>query len=143
MYLCLAAGILTIIFILLGVLHIYWASGGQGGIGKAIPVVEGKPAFEPGKAATLVVACGLLAVAGVSYSLGCTQPTSHAYDKYITYVGWILTCVFIVRAVGDFNYVGFFKKHIKSDFATYDTKYYSPFCLCAGVIFAGLSWTRV
>ncbi|PTT14637.1 DUF3995 domain-containing protein, partial [Flavobacterium sp. HMWF030] len=47
---------------------------------------------------------------------------------------WIIIFIFILRAIGDFNYVGFFKKHRNSEFALKDTKYYSPLCLLIGVL---------
>jgi hypothetical protein len=43
----------------------------------------------------------------------------------------------LARAVGDFRYVGFFKRVRDSRFATLDTRVYSPLCfvLAAGVAF--------
>jgi hypothetical protein len=42
---------------------------------------------------------------------------------------FILAILFALRAMGDFHYVGFFKKVKSTPFALYDTKYFSPFCL--------------
>lgn len=134
--------IIAIIFILLGILHLYWAAGGKAGIAKVIPVVEGKPAFDPGKIMTLLVAFGLMGVGAVSYSLGHMNLESYPYGAFVSYAGWLLALVFLVRAVGDFRIVGFFKKHKDSEFAVYDTKYYSPFCLSLSVAFALLSGSQ-
>jgi hypothetical protein len=39
-----------------------------------------------------------------------------------------------LRAIGDFNYVGFFKKIKHTKFGKNDTKYFSPLCLTIGVL---------
>jgi len=133
------AAIIALVFILLGALHLYWVIGGTVGLNKVIPVLEGKSAIEPGKAVTLLVAFGLIAIAGISFSLGYVNLESYSYSNYLIYAGWFLTVVFLARAVGDFKLVGFFKKIKGSEFATYDTKYYSPFCLLVSMAFAVLS----
>ncbi len=48
--------------------------------------------------------------------------------------------LFLMRAVGDFNAVGFFKKIRSTAFAAYDTKYFSPLCVYLSVAFALLSY---
>ena len=133
------AAIISVVFILLGVLHIYWAVGGKVGISKVIPVVEGKPAIEPGKIITLLVAFGLLGIAGIAYVLGFMSIEFYSYGNYLVYIGWLLALVFLVRAIGDFKLVGFFKRYKNSEFATYDTKYYSPFCLLVSAAFTFLT----
>ena len=39
----------------------------------------------------------------------------------------------IVRAIGDFKYVGFFKQRRGTRFALLDTRFYSPLALALGV----------
>ena len=46
----------------------------------------------------------------------------------------IFSVLFIVRAIGEFSYVGFFKTHKKTKFGQNDTKYYSPLCLLLGLL---------
>jgi len=133
------AAIISVVFFLLAILHLYWAYGGKVGINKVIPVVEGEPAIETGKTVTLLVAFGLIGVAGVSYSLGNMNVSSYEYGNYLTSAGWILAFVFLGRAVGDFKLVGFFKKYKGTEFAVYDTRYYSPFCLSVSAAFVFLS----
>ena len=41
----------------------------------------------------------------------------------------IIAGVFLVRAIGDFRYVGFFKKIKGTIFANLDTKFYTPLCI--------------
>lgn len=47
---------------------------------------------------------------------------------------WIVVGIFIVRAIGDFKYVGFFKKIKHTAFGQNSTKYYSPLCLIISIL---------
>lgn len=47
---------------------------------------------------------------------------------------YVVASIFLIRAIGDFNYVGFFKKVKATEFAINDTKYFSPLCLFLGVV---------
>jgi hypothetical protein len=47
---------------------------------------------------------------------------------------WAIIVIFLVRAIGDFRYVGFFKKYRNTKFGKNDTKYYSPLCLLIGIL---------
>ncbi len=47
---------------------------------------------------------------------------------------WLIASIFIIRAIGEFNYVGFFKKIKYTQFGRNDTKYYSPLCLIIGIL---------
>ena len=62
------------------------------------------------------------------------------YSNYYINLGWILSVIFIIRAIGDFNFLGFFKKRKNTPFAIYDTIYFSPLCLVFGVIFSILTY---
>lgn len=131
----------VIVFCLLSAVHIYWALGGCLGLNKAVPTIDGKPAFQPGALLTLAVAVVLLGCAYVSLSLGFSHQLALPYAHFAPYAGWVLAVVFAVRAIGDFKLVGFFKKIKCSLFATLDSRLYSPLCLVWSVGFAGLSWT--
>ncbi len=133
---------ITVLFVLLGFFHFYWAVGGKTGVNKVIPTIDGKPSIEPGKIITALVGAAMVGVGAVSYLLGFVKLDEVPYGKYIVYVGWLLSVVFVVRAVGDFNLVGFFKKHKTSEFAEYDTKYYSPICLSVSAGFVVLSYSQ-
>ena len=52
--------------------------------------------------------------------------------------------VLLARAVGDFRYVGFFKRVRGSRFATLDSRYFSPLCLLLGLgaLWSVLGWDR-
>ena len=47
---------------------------------------------------------------------------------------WIIAGIFILRAIGEFKYVGFFKKIKQTKFGQNDTNYYSPLCLLIGIL---------
>lgn len=125
----------------LSLLHVYWAFGGTFAMGKAVPEIDGKPAFEPGMLATLAVAAGLLACAAIAAGLGFDHLVDAAYAKYLRGAGYFLSALFILRAIGEFNLVGFFKKASESDFAYYDTVLYSPLCLGIGVVYLVLAFS--
>lgn len=87
----------------------------------------------PGSIPTFIVGFGLL-VFGlfVLQKGGLLNFTIPAWlDSYGL---WIMAGIFIVRAIGDFKYVGFFKKIKHTAFGQNDTKYYSPVCLIIGVL---------
>lgn len=54
--------------------------------------------------------------------------------NWITNYGyWIIPSIFILRAIGDFKYVGFFKKVRNTEFAKTDSKWFAPLCLTIGI----------
>ena len=121
---------------LISLLHIYWAFGGRWGSAVAIPVKEGeqKPAFTPRKWGTLIVAILiLLASVIIVVQAGYLQEFQ---TNNLSKIGSIVCAfVFIFRAIGDFKYVGFFKNIKHSQFARYDTWFYSPLCLFLGFVY--------
>lgn len=125
------------VFALLAAWHVKMAFGKQEGESGAVPSVDGKPLFVPGRGATLAVAAFLLACAAlVAATAGFAQVgiprTILSWGCYLLAIG------LLARAVGDFKYVGFFKRVRGSPFARMDTMVYSPLCLAmsAGVALA-------
>ncbi|MBM9502444.1 DUF3995 domain-containing protein [Leptospira sp. 201903071] len=117
-----------LILLFLSGIHFYWLVGGQTGGNKVIPEVNGKPAFLPGKPATLIVAILLLGAALLPIGLTLENPIG--IPKHLFYYGtFFLSAVFLLRAIGEFRLVGFFKSVRGTEFAKNDTKYYSPLCL--------------
>ena len=47
---------------------------------------------------------------------------------------WIIAIIFFIRAIGDFKYIGFFKRIKHSKFAKLDTQYFSPLCLLIALL---------
>lgn len=115
------------ILLVLAIIHLYWAMGGNRGIENAIPTTnEGKPLFEPGKIATLAVALALICFAYFHYGY------LHSVDSMKRLTGYFLLAggaLFLLRAIGEFNYTGIFKKIRHTQFAHYDTWIYTPLCI--------------
>ncbi|WP_285395890.1 DUF3995 domain-containing protein [Lysinibacillus sp. fls2-241-R2A-57] len=120
----------------ISLLHIYWAFGGRWGSAAAIPVREGehKPAFTPRKWGTLLVAI-LIFMASVVLVVQGGYLQGYQANGLSKIGSVVCAFVFIIRAVGDFKYVGFFKKIKHSQFARYDTWFYSPLCLFLGIVY--------
>ena len=84
--------------------------------------------------AALLLACAtLIAMAG-----GLLGPP--VWAQLARWPTGFAALVFLVRSVGDFRYVGFFKHVVGTPFARLDTLLYSPLCLalaigCACVLF--------
>lgn len=127
--------ITTILLIMMGLFHFYWALGGTVGLDKALPTKEGKRLINPGSGLTFFVGTVLVGFSFVAYSLYFDAVKS----DYMIYTGRMVSALFFLRSVGEFNAVGFFKKIKSTDFAAYDTKYFSPLCLYLGAVFAMLS----
>jgi hypothetical protein len=105
----------------------------------AIPELDGKPLFRPGLAGTLVVAV-LLAVAS-TLVLERAAIGPHIFPPTVSLWGTVgVAAALIGRAVGDFNYVGFFKRRRTTAFAGLDTRLYSPLALALGVGAGIVAW---
>jgi hypothetical protein len=128
--------VITGTFGLLALLHVFWAISGSRGTSAAIPEIDGRPAFVPSRALTLLVAallalCALLVAASAGLVIASEPPR---------WVGWLAFGAALVpfaRAIGDFRLVGFFKRVRGTRFAQLDSLVYSPLCLvlAAGVFY--------
>ncbi len=128
----------TIIFLIIAGFHFYWAFGGKFGSQAVIPQMEGKMAFQPPVLATIFVALAMLVGAWLSWT-----PNGNTTNKILIYGNLAIGIVFLIRAIGDFKYVGFFKKVKGSLFAENDSRYYSPLCLVvSGIGFFIWWWVR-
>lgn len=120
--------LLAVIFTAIALLHFYWAVGGATSGVSAIPTVEGKQAFTPSAFGTVLVALAfvvaVLVVAGQFGYLGTFIP------RWIFRTGlYVISILFLLRAIGEFKLVGFFKQASDSSFAYWDTWLFSPLCL--------------
>ena len=124
----------TIVFVLISLLHFYWAMGGRYGSMTVLPSKpDGKLLFKPGLFSTLVVAIGLLVFAFIT--LGNLSIFDQWIDiRYVQYGTRIIALIFIARAIGDFRFIGFTKKIKDTTFARNDTRIYSPMSLTLGVM---------
>jgi Protein of unknown function (DUF3995) len=125
--------LLAIIFAAIALLHIYWALGGSTSNISAIPTVAGKQAFTPSALGTLMVAAAfVLAIFVVFGQLGFL---GELIPHWIFRVGVFgISAIFLLRAVGEFRLVGFFKSVTGTPFAAMDTWVFSPLCLAIAVM---------
>ena len=127
-------------FALLSVLHLYWAAGGRAGAVVSLPERDGAPLFQPGLASTLAVA-GLLAFAALLVLAHAGHWPSPALPGWMVSLGVPVAAVVLLgRSIGDFRYVGFFKKVRDTRFARLDTRLFSPIALLLGAATAMVAW---
>ena len=131
---------LCLVFIVLAAWHFYWALGGNALKGAAVPEISGKAAFSPRPLATTgvgvaLIACAVL-IAAASGLLGSSLP-----HQLLSWLCYALSLILLVRAIGDFRLVGFFKTVRNSRFARLDSAVYSPLSLALslGVFAVGVS----
>ncbi|PKK36708.1 hypothetical protein BWI96_10020 [Siphonobacter sp. SORGH_AS_0500] len=139
----LIAFLLFLIFLCISSIHFYWAAGGKWGSDAVLPTKADNniKVLNPGIVSTLIVAFGLL-VFGF-FILIVTKLVTFSIPQWLTTYGlWIIAGIFILRAIGDFNYVGFFKTIKHTKFGESDTKYFSPLCLVIGVLTIILALTK-
>jgi hypothetical protein len=131
---------LITVFVLLALVHVYWALGGSIGKSAAIPHIKGVAAFRPSSVGTLAVAGALLLcatlIAGLSVNMSAPGP-----QRWLVRFAYVLAAILLLRAIGDFQLVGFFKRERGSAFARLDTLCFSPLSLLlsAGVFLVGYS----
>jgi hypothetical protein len=126
--------LLSLILIGLGLIHFYWVIGGKFGFSESLPTKEsGERVLNPKKIHCAIVGIGLT-VFGILYILKSEIIEYNTPEWIIKYGSWIIPTIFLLRAVGEFKYVGFFKSVRKTKFAELDTKFFSPLCLTIGIL---------
>jgi hypothetical protein len=127
-----------LILIILAGVHIYWAAGGKAGRGAAVPSRNGRPVLKPTPLTTLLVAVVLFVIAALlAVRIGWFTLPAFPYQHDLAQVAvWLTAAMFALRAIGDFRYVGFFKRVRDSRFARLDTYAYSPLCACLALLVA-------
>lgn len=129
-------GITSFIFISIGLLHVFWAFGGGWGLHAALPTKDDSksPVLRPRRLGTLLIGflCFFASVLLLVQIEMFTVITSSLLTKWLCIAGGV---VFLLRAIGDGKYVGFFKKIKHTRFARQDTVFYSPLCVWISLIF--------
>jgi len=131
--------IVSLAFVALALWHFYMALVPGSGASGAVPSVDGKPLFTPTRKATvgvgmvLLLFSALVAATASMISVGLPRVA-------LSWLSYALAVGLLARAVGEFKYVGFFKRVHGTKFARLDTMLYSPLCLllAAGVALVGL-----
>lgn len=126
--------VLCLVFTFLSTLHFYWAFGGHWGSAAVYPTKDDDAEQTmPGVMPTSIVAIGLAAI-GI-FILNQSELLTFSIPIRLNKFGlWIIAGIFIFRAVGEFNYLGFFKKVKHTKLGINDTRYYSPLCLTIGIL---------
>ncbi len=121
------------VFCLLSLVHIAWAIGVRlGGVHVLPERADGSLALRPGPGSALAVA-GLLFIAAllVTQRVGLGRELIPA--ALVVPGCWALAGALILRSIGEFRYVGFFKRVRGTAFARMDARYYSPLALLLGI----------
>lgn len=115
--------------------HVYWALGGRFLTDAVIPTRHTPQGleriFNPSPLAALIVAAYLAAIMGLAYAV--SQGTMVVLSPVVLRILLgIAGTIFLLRAVGDFRYMGFFRRVHGTPFAWWDTRLFSPFILLVG-----------
>lgn len=125
--------ILSGIFLVLALIHFNWVIGGTFGFAASLPTNEnGERVLNPKKIDSAIVAIGLTTFAFFyAFKSGILQ--YNLPEWILKYGGWIIPILFLLRAIGDFKYVGVFKKIRKTTFGKIDTKLFTPLCFTIAI----------
>lgn len=124
---------LAVVLTGISLLHVYWAMTGVGGSAGVPSRTDGKPVFRPGPIATLAVAAALAFAAIIV--LGRASFLTVGLPEFVLRAGiWGIAATFVARTIGEFRYVGLFKRVRGTPFAMWDTRLFTP--LCAGIAIA-------
>ncbi len=116
-------------------LHVVWALGGVTGNSAVIPSRNGVPVMRPGRVSTIAVAVGLAIAAFVALAAAAVVPWP--MPSIPASIGcFVLAALFAARAIGEFRFVGFFKRERGTEFAWWDTRVYSPLCFAISAGYA-------
>ncbi len=125
---------LFLVFTILGFIHFNWVFGGKWGFEKTLPTKEtGERVLNPKKYDSAIVGLALTSF-GLFYLLKTGLIDIQMPNWLVTYGGWIIPGIFILRAIGEFKYLGFFKKIKNTEFGKLDSKLFSPLCMVIGIV---------
>lgn len=121
-------GLNAIILFFVAAIHFYWAFGGKWGAYAVLPQINTeKRLFTPSPLATVAVAIPFFLISLI-FAQAAGWFDFEIVGQYLSILLLVLVVVFAIRAMGDFKYVGFFKKIKNTEFAITDTKYFTPLC---------------
>jgi hypothetical protein len=126
--------LLSLILIGLGMIHFNWVMGGNFGFSESLPTKEnGERVLDPKKIYIAIVGIGLTAF-GLFYLFKSGLIEYNLPEWLMKFASWIIPIIFFLRAIGEFQYVGFFKTVKKTEFGKLDSKIFSPLCLIIGIL---------
>ncbi|AUS05183.1 DUF3995 domain-containing protein [Pseudotamlana carrageenivorans] len=125
---------LSAIFLILALIHFNWIFGGTFGLNASLPTnLEGKRVLNPKPLETVIVGLDL-SFFSLFYILQSGLITFTLPHWVISVGGWLIPSIFLLRAIGEFKYVGFFKRIKHTAFGKMDTKLFSPLCLVIAIM---------
>lgn len=133
------------VLVLLSAGHLYWALGGRLGgrlEGVLLPEQDGQPVFRPSPAAAVGAAIVLLAAAAV-LAIRAGALDSPFGEPTVRWAARAVAAVFLLRSIGDFRWVGFFRRVRGTRFAYWDARVYTPVAFALGVGAAVVAWGSV
>ncbi len=117
------------IFTFLSLLHFYWGFTGITPGANVIPSDrDDKLLFRPSRFDCVVVGLGL-AVFATLVLIKSEWVHLTLLSRITDIAVWVIAGLFLLRAIGDFKYVGITKKIKTTAFARMDNRYYIPLCL--------------
>ncbi|GAA3580515.1 DUF3995 domain-containing protein [Snuella lapsa] len=126
--------VLFLIFTALSGFHFYWFFGGKRGLEMVIPSKDNTSRIPSvPKLATLTVGI-ILVLFGALYLIKSGAITIQLSNWMVNYTYWFIPSIFILRAIGDFKYLGLLKKIKNTKFGKADSRIFSPLCLIIGFI---------
>lgn len=121
------------IFFLISMIHFYWGIGGSWAISSTIPTtMADEKVINPKLPSCFLVGSGFFII-GLFILIKAGLVFLKLPNWILNYGLWIISSLFILRAIGEFKYVGLFKKIQTTKFAKTDSKYFTPFCLLLGI----------
>lgn len=129
------AWVVSSILLVISGLHVYWAFGGKAGSRAVIPTNGAEKLFQPSPMGTIVVALLLALAAWIALEWGDAVTPRLFSETLLTVGGWVVAAVFVIRGIGDFKWVGMFKRKKGTAFAKWDSVLFSPLCLLLGICY--------
>ncbi len=126
------AGLAAAVLVVMAVIHMYWALGGSIGAEALVPQTTKGPLFRLTAPTTLMISLTFILAADLMLArIGVATARIPSWGLHLACAA--LAVLFLMRAIGDFRYVGFFKRVRHSRFARFDTRLYSPVSLFLAV----------
>lgn len=140
----LVGALLALVLAAIAAIHLYWAAGGRRGIDAVLPQLPDAASarvFTPSPLATIAVAAALLVATALVAMRAGIAPSAGIPPRWLTLGTGGVAAVLALRGIGDFRYVGLFKRVKGTRFARADSTLFTPLCLAlaAGCAFVALS----
>ena len=139
MYLALSGAAL---FTLLALLHLAWAAADRVPAAVIPTKRDGSRLFEPKRSESAGVAVGMLVAGFIVLQRGGVGPSMLPHWVRVIGCGAI-AFMMMLRAIGDRQYIGLFKRERNSLFGRYDTLVYTPVVLVLAVIAGIVSYRGI